>query len=171
MFSGKSLSLIKKTKDLGGSFECFKPNIDKRNSNFIASRGYAERLAANSIDNIEEIANTKADVVVIDEAQFFNSDGFGDVINFLRDQGKTVLIGGLDRIANGKYWNIYPIIVELADEVVRLSAQCNICGGEATYTKKLKGSDEDIQMEGEEVVFIPVCEECFRTNRTPDKKD
>ncbi|MDR2777559.1 MAG: hypothetical protein LBB24_02205 [Rickettsiales bacterium] len=170
MFSGKSLSLIERVKELGKSFECFKPAIDTRSGNFIVSRDASERLAANSIEDIREAIDSNADVVVFDEAQFFKCVNYKEVINSLRDKCKIELIGGLDRIANGKHWEIYPLILELADEVVNLTARCNICGGVATYTKKLRGSDAEVDIEGEGTVFIPVCASCFGVDDNPSPR-
>jgi thymidine kinase len=171
MFSGKSLNLIRKTRELGGSFECFKPTIDTRSGNFIFSRDAIGRLPARSIDDVREAIDSSADVVVFDEVQFFKSEGFEDTINFLRDRNKIILMGGLDRIANGLHWDIYPIIMKLADEVINLTARCNICGEEATYTKRVGDNDAIVQIEGEEgaATFFPVCERCFRIDINPSE--
>ncbi|MDR3079063.1 MAG: hypothetical protein LBU15_03415 [Rickettsiales bacterium] len=170
MFSGKSLNLIRKVREIGGSFECFKPTLDTRDVDVIASRdSEVGPLPARAIDDIREILGSRADLVVLDEIQFFKLDNFREAIDFLRERGKTILMGGLDRIANGKYWEIYPIALGLSDEVVNLTALCDVCGGKATYTRKLAGSDADIDIEGEGVVFVPVCEQCFRSNRRPAK--
>ncbi|MDR2777965.1 MAG: hypothetical protein LBB13_00445 [Rickettsiales bacterium] len=162
MFAGKSLSLIEKVQEIGKPFEGFKPLVDTRDGAFIASRNSTKKLAANMVDDISMAMNSVADVVVFDEIQFFKTEGFEEVIGALKDRGKIVLMSGLDRIANGDYWKIYPIALDLSDEVVYLSAICDLCGKTATFTKRLEGGNEEIQIEGEGVRYIPTCEHCFR---------
>jgi thymidine kinase len=166
MFSGKSSSLIGRVREIGRHFECFKPTVDTRDVGFIVSRDKGVKpLAAKSIDDIREAAGSTADVIVFDEVQFFRPEDFEETISSLKEKGKIVLLGGLDRIANGKYWEIYPLALKVADKVINLTALCSICGEKATYTKKLVGSNADIEIEGEEAVFAPVCEKCFKSGQ------
>ncbi|MDR2077604.1 MAG: hypothetical protein LBP39_01400, partial [Rickettsiales bacterium] len=71
-------------------------------------------------------------------------------------------MGGLDRLANGEYWKIYPLALELADELVQLTAICDLCGKTASYTKRISEGDAEIQIEGGDVKYIPTCDYCFR---------
>jgi thymidine kinase len=163
MYASKSLSLIKKTLGIGKTYESFKPAVDTRNMDFIVSRGIDEKLPARRVGNIAEVTKSSAEIIVLDEIQFFKNDGFEEAIIMLKNMGKTILMAGLDRIANGEYWPIYPLALKLSDEVVRLTAVCDICGGVASYTKKLYGSDAIVQIDGvDDVKFIPSCEQCFR---------
>jgi thymidine kinase len=162
MFSGKSFNLIETVQKIGRSFECFKPMVDTRGGAFIVSRNTGRKLNARVIEDITAAEKSRADVIVLDEIQFFRTEGFGETINSMKNKGKTVLMAGLDRIANGEYWKIYPIALELADEVVQLTAVCDLCGKMANYTKKILGGSEEIQIEGDGVKYIPTCEYCFR---------
>lgn len=161
MFSGKSLNLINKTFQLNENYECFKPNIDNRDGDFIVSRDSDTKLPAKRIKNLSEILNSKAKVIVLDEIQFFDQNDFEKAILELKKSNKTILMSGLDRIANGEFWDTYKVAEKLADEIVRLTAICDECGGVATYTKKISGTNSDIEIEGGDVKYIPVCEKCF----------
>lgn len=162
MFSGKSLNLINKTLQLNESYECFKPDIDSRDGDFIVSRDSDIKLPARRIKNLSEILNSKAKIVVMDEIQFFNRDSFEKTILDLKQMNKIVLMSGLDRIASGEFWDTYKVAEKLADEVIRLNAICDECGGVASYTKKISGADVDIEIESENVRYIAVCEKCFK---------
>ena len=162
MFSGKSLNLINKTLQLNKSYECFKPDIDSRDGDFIVSRDSDIKLPAKRIKDLAEILNSEAKVIVMDEIQFFNPDDFEKTILDLKKADKIVLMSGLDRIASGEFWDTYKVAEKLADEVIRLNAVCDECGGVASYTKKISGADVAIEIESENVKYIPVCEKCFR---------
>lgn len=164
MYSGKSLNLIKKTLELEKSYECFKPSIDIRNGDFIVSRDATNmKLPAKRIENLEEVLESKAEIIVLDEIQFFNEENFASIIKKLKKKNRVVLMSGLDRIASGEFWKIYPIAESLADEVIKLTATCELCGGVATYSKKISGTNSDVEIENGDVKYIPVCEKCFRS--------
>ncbi len=162
MFSGKSLNLINRTLQLNESYECFKPDIDSRDGDFIVSRDSSIKLPARRIKNLSEILDSKAKVIVMDEIQFFDRDDFEKTILSLKKNNKIVLMSGLDRIASGEFWDTYKVAEELADEVIKLNAICDECGGVASYTKKISGADVAIEIESENVKYIPVCEKCFK---------
>lgn len=164
MYSGKSLNLIKKTLELEKSYECFKPSIDIRNGDFIVSRDITNmKLPAKRINNLEEILESKAEIIVLDEIQFFSEENFTSVIKKLKKNNKIVLMSGLDRIANGEFWKIYLIAESLADKVIKLTAKCDLCGNIATYSKKISGTSSDVEIENGNVKYIPVCEKCFKS--------
>ena len=151
MFSGKSLNLINKTLQLNKSYECFKPNIDSRDGDFVVSRDSDVKLPAKRIKNLAEILDSKAEIIVLDEIQFFDQDSFEKTILDLKNTDKIVLMSGLDRIANGEFWDTYKVAEKLADEVIKLNAVCDECGGVASYTKKVSGSNVAIEIESENV--------------------
>lgn len=162
MYSGKSSNLLRKLVEFGESYECFKPAIDTRDGDFIVSRDEsALKVLAKRIANIEEVLKSKAKIIALDEIQFFTGENFTETMEKLKNNGKIVLLGGLDRIATGEFWDIYPLAEKLADEVIKLTAICDVCGAVASYSKKISGSSAAVEIEGSDVKYIPVCERCF----------
>jgi thymidine kinase len=165
MFAGKSQHLMDKLEELEKSFICYKPAVDTRDGDFIVSRNGNRKLPAKKIAHMKAAINCEAEVIVLDEIQFFDNVDVAETLTTWRTRGKIVLLGGLDRLANGQYWKIYPLVESMADEIIHLKAVCDLCGGSATYTKKILGpntTDREMQIEGEDGVhYIPVCAKCF----------
>lgn len=76
------------------------------------------------------------DVVGIDEAQFFD-EGIVNVVQKISREGKRVILAGLDMNFRGEPFGSMPILMAIADEVLKLHAICTICGEEATMTQRL----------------------------------
>lgn len=99
----------------------------------------------------------KAEVVVIDEAQFF--EGLVCFCQFLKDYGKTVIVGGLDMDAARVPFGEMGGIMAIADQVTKLTAICN-CGAEAPYTQKVAG-DKSQQIDIGDHKYIACCPKCY----------
>ena len=113
MFSGKSLNLINATLDLKESYQCFKPDIDNRDGDFIVSRDLEIKLPAKRTKNLFEVLNSKSKAIIFDEIQFFDENDFEEIILKLKKMNKTILMSGLDRIATGKFWETYKVAEKL----------------------------------------------------------
>jgi thymidine kinase len=142
MFSGKSEELIRRLKRsliAKQKIKIFKPVIDTRYSKVeIVSHG-GVKMEAQPISSAQEILNyihKNTQVVAIDEAQFFDLE-LVNIVKFLVKNGKRVIIAGLDTDFRGEPFGLMPYLMTLADEVIKLHAICNVCGGEATMTQRL----------------------------------
>jgi thymidine kinase len=82
------------------------------------------------------VTETRADVVAIEEAQFFDQ-GLVEVCERLADREREVIVDGLNRDFLGRPFGPMPELLALADTIVMLSAICLKCGGEATRTQRL----------------------------------
>ncbi|KAL8238082.1 hypothetical protein R6Q59_019163 [Mikania micrantha] len=102
-----------------------------------------------------EEAYDKLDVIGIDEAQFFD-DLYDFCCKAADDDGKTVIVAGLD----GDYLrrNFGPVldIVPLADTVTKLTARCEQCGKRAPFTFR-KTNEIETQLIGGADVYMPLC--------------
>ena len=78
----------------------------------------------------------RASVVAIDEAQFFDAE-LPDICEVLADEGRSVLVSGLDRDFLGRPFGPLPRLLSLADQVTKLTAICTVCGDDATRTQRL----------------------------------
>lgn len=142
MFSGKTEELIRRLRRATiakQKVQVFKPIIDDRyNAKKVTSHSGSD-FSANPIDSaVDILTNLDADttVVGIDEAQFFD-DGIIQIVQSLADRGLRVIVAGLDTDFRGEPFGCMPVLLALAEDVIKLHAICMICGEEATRTQRL----------------------------------
>ena len=148
MFSGKTEELIRRIRRAEIAkmkVAIFKPVIDDRYSkNHIVSHD-AQRIFSQTVESSAEILEnaTDADVVGIDEAQFFGSDLI-DVCQQLADQGKRVIVAGLDQDFQGKPFEPIPQLLAVAEFITKTLAICSICGNPANRTQRITHDGERV---------------------------
>ena len=99
-------------------------------------------LAASTPDALEPLIPDDAEVVAIDEAQFFGV-GLLPVVDRLAARGIVVIVAGLDVTFDGEPFEPLPSLMALAESVDKLTAICLVCGEEAVYHVKVAGSEAD----------------------------
>ena len=181
MFSGKTEELMRRLKRAEYAKQNVLPikhHIDKRKSHtYIVSHDGRERAAfpiddqSVSVEKIFELANKNIDVVGVDEIQFFPNK-IVDIIYQLVDQGKYVIVAGLDLDFRGEPFGIMPILMALADEVTKLKAICVLCARDAHHSQRIingepAGYDDPIIMVGAEECYEARCRECFKIDKKP----
>jgi thymidine kinase len=142
MFSGKSEELIRRVnraKIARQKVQVFKPAIDNRyhDTNVVSHNGTSEQ--ATIVDHAEEIpqnVDQDTEVVAIDEVQFFGLEII-DVCRTLADQGKRVIVAGLDQDFRGEPFGPTPYLMAIAEFVDKLQAICVKCGNPANRTQRL----------------------------------
>jgi thymidine kinase len=75
-------------------------------------------------------------VVGIDEAQFFGPD-LVDVCNRLADEGRQVIVAGLDQDFRGRPFEPIPELMAVAEYVTKALAVCMVCGAPANRSQRL----------------------------------
>jgi len=142
MYSGKSEELIrrvKRAKIARLKIQVFKPLLDNRyaDNNVVSHTGSQEEAVAVE-DSGVLFAKVEPDtqVVAIDEAQFFDM-GLVDVCRRLADQGKRVIVAGLDMDFRGLPFGPTPALMATAEYVDKLQAICMKCGNPANRTQRL----------------------------------
>ena len=141
MFCGKTdemLRLLRRFSIAGRSVLLVKPRLDTRTDRVtVVSRSGAQHQALTVDDSAEiEAAAADADIVAIEEGQFFD-EGLPAVVSRLADGGKQVLVTGLDTDFRGIPFGPMPRLMALADQVTKLTAICMVCGEPATRTQRL----------------------------------
>lgn len=140
MFSGKTEELIRRlrrAKIAKQSVIIFKPKIDDRYSkNEIVSHS-DQSLPSIVIDSTHQILELSKNhhVVGIDEAQFF-SDDLTDICNQLANQGKRVIVAGLDQDYRGVSFEPIPQLLAQAEYITKTLAICVNCGNPADKTQR-----------------------------------
>ena len=164
MFSGKTEELIRRLRRAqfaGLKVEIFKPAIDNRYSPTLVVSHDDKSVVSTPVENSSAILllARDADVVGIDEAQFFDG-GITDVCNNLADNGIRVLVAGLDMDFMGKPFGPMPSLLSVADFVTKVHAICVRCGNLAQFSYR-KSSDEQVVLLGEQDIYEPLCRNCY----------
>ncbi|HEX7358529.1 MAG TPA: thymidine kinase [Ignavibacteriaceae bacterium] len=163
MFSGKTEELIRRlrrAKIAKQQVVIFKPNIDTRYStNSIVSHS-EQSLPSILIKDVKEILDLVEDaqVIGIDEAQFFSND-LVSVCNKLADDGKRVIVAGLDMDYRGIPFEPIPQILSIAEYITKSLAICVVCGNPADRTQRKTSSSERVVV-GAADVYEARCRKC-----------
>ncbi len=165
MFSGKTEELIRRLKRAEiarQKVEIFKPSVDTRYSSTEVVSHDEHSFRSTAVDNSGTILllSTDADVVGIDEAQFFDM-GLTEVCNKLADSGVRVIVAGLDMDFRGEPFGPVPALMACAEYVDKLHAVCMRCGNLAQYSHRLSETG-DLVLIGEKELYEPLCRDCFK---------
>ena len=132
MFSGKSEELIRRLRRAiiaKQRVQIFKPTIDSRSDAEIVSHSEM-RLPSITVASSGELMTKldhRTEVVGVDEAQFFDV-GIVEVCQRMADQGKRVIVAGLDKDYRGAPFGPIPTLMAVAEDVTKTLAICVRCG-------------------------------------------
>ena len=163
MFSGKTEELIrrlKRAKIANLKVEIYKPAIDTRyDQNKVVSHD-ANSIQSTPVDHSSKILllAENAEVVGIDEAQFFDEDVVR-VAEQLAMQGKRVIVAGLDMDYLGKPFGPMPQLLSIGDFITKLHAICVQCGHLANISYRTSEEDGTVVL-GEKNNYEPRCRIC-----------
>jgi len=177
MFSGKSerlVDLVRAARAEGRRVATFKHADDDRYAAGQIVTHTGRRIDATAVRDprrLVELAGD-ADLVAIDEAQFFAAltkpacrepDGCDlvEACRALAEQGRDVIVAGLDLDSWGLPFGPVPELAAVADEVVRTHGRCARCGAVANHTQRV------VPVEGHRMVggpesYEPRCHHCFQ---------
>lgn len=164
MFSGKTEELIRRLKrsELAKQkIEIFKPQLDTRYHELKVVSHQGNEISSTPVPasaNILIMAND-ADVVGIDEAQFFD-DELPNVCSQLANQGKRIIVAGLDLDYKGQPFGPIPQLLAIAEYVTKVHAICLQCGNLA-YVSHRKTKEESLVLLGETDNYEPLCRICY----------
>jgi thymidine kinase len=150
MFSGKTEELIRRLNRAliaKQKVEIFKPVIDKRyhQQNIVSHNENSIRSTpVNFASDILLLAGD-SDVVGIDEAQFFD-EAIVEVCNTLANNGKRVIVAGLDMDFEGKPFGSMPYLLAVAEFVTKVHAICAQTGELASFSFRLINNDKQVML-------------------------
>jgi thymidine kinase len=164
MFSGKTEELIRRLKRARIAnlrVEIFKPALDTRyDANNIVSHDENAIVSTSIADSAIILSRAaSADVIGIDEAQFFD-DGLPGVCEQLALNGLRVIVAGLDMDYSCKPFGQVPNLLAKADYITKLHAICVKCGNIANYSYRKTDNDSQIFL-GEKDIYEPRCRNCY----------
>jgi len=189
MFSAKSDWLFEEyeSRFFTDKIMAFKPGIDTRDSGVIKTRGknkggiqmISREIPAIIISEIEEIKdhilkrlNDGFDVstILIDEGNFLKGDI--TLLQRLSIIGEIdIIIAGLNKDRFQKPFGLMPDLMAIADEIVLLTASCNVCNRPANNTIMLgdDNSNNQVLIGDKQNGFIAMCERCLRKKKTSEE--
>jgi thymidine kinase len=177
MFAGKSEELIRQVRRAlyaRKKVQVFKSALDNRwDSAAIATHNGVrfEAIPVSSSGDLERLVEPDTEVVAIEEIQFFD-DGIVALCDRWANEGRTVIAAGLDQDFRGQPFGFMPILLALADEVIKLRAICARCGQPASKTQRLVDGrpaswDEPTILIGAAERYEARCRRCHKVLHAP----
>lgn len=164
MFSGKTEELmrrLRRAKFANQRIEIFKPALDTRYDDMEVVSHDRNSIPSTPVESSASILlmSADADVVGIDEAQFFDH-GLIEVAQTLADRGVRVIIAGLDMDFRRQPFGPMAELCAIADSVDKIHAICVRCGCLANYSHRLVVGEEQVML-GETKEYAPLCRVCY----------
>ena len=164
MFSGKTEELIRRihrAEFARQKIQVFKPKIDNRyDKEHIVSHSKMKTpsIIVKSSADIHGLVKYDSEIVAIDEVQFFDA-GIIEICNKLADNGKRVIVAGLDQDYTGKPFGPVPTLMAIAEYVTKLNAICVKCGNPASRTQRLTHDTNQVVV-GTNDIYEARCRNC-----------
>lgn len=163
MFSGKSTELIRRVRRYriaGHQCVLIKYHRDERYSIDKVATHDQQTFSAVKAEFLKQVEDhcLNYSVIGVDEGQFFP-----DVVEFCEDmanRGKTVVVAALDGTFERKSFGAILGLVPLAEDVLKLKAVCNMCKGEAAFTKRTT-DEKEVELIAGNDKYMAVCRPCF----------
>ena len=164
MFSGKTEELLRRLKRAQFAklkIAVFKPKIDNRYDSEKVISHDENVINAIPVDCAKTILPLvgQAQVVAIDEAQFFDSNLIA-VCNELANTGVRVIVAGLDMDFLGEPFGVIPQLLAIAEHITKVHAICIDCGVIANHSYR-KTDDTALVKLGEKEEYKALCRNCF----------
>ena len=165
MFSGKSEELIRRLRRAQiakRKVQIFKPRIDNRYSEGHITSHSAMQIEAENVSSSREMlekVRPDTEVIGIDEGQFFDAE-LPAAATTLANQGKRVIVAGLDQDYLGKPFEPMPQLLAIAEYITKTLAICMVCGAPANHTQRLVASNERVLV-GASGTYEARCRHCF----------
>ncbi|MFA1611022.1 thymidine kinase [Halobellus rubicundus] len=178
MFSGKTeeiLRRLRRAEIAGQEVAVFKPAVDDRYGETTVGSHVGRQWEATVVpsegDGVWEIRESLngQDVVAIDEANFFGPE-LVDVCQRLADDGRRVLVSGIDQTYRGEPFEPLPQLMAVAEYVDKLQAICAQCGEPATRNQRFVDGepahvDDPTIVVGAEESYEARCRNCHTLRR------
>ncbi len=164
MFSGKTEELIRRLRRARiarQQTEVFKPALDARYSEEEVVSHNENTVSTTPVDTASQILlmTSEADVIGIDEAQFFDVE-LVKVCQQLANDGRRVVVTGLDTDYRADPFDPIPQLMAVAEHVTKLHAVCVVCGAPANHSQRIVPG-EDRVLVGATEAYEPRCRQCF----------
>jgi thymidine kinase len=175
MFSGKTEELIRRivrAQIARQEVLVFKPAVDVRYAREDIVTHAGRRLPCQPVAKAQEILQHvgTARVVGVDEAQFFDRELVA-VCNRLADDGRRVIVAGLDQDFLGQPFEPMPQLLAVAEYITKNLAVCMVCGSPADRSQRLVAREDQVVL-GADEIYEARCRVHWRPDAfDPDQAD
>ena len=180
MFSGKTeelIRLVRRAMHARKHVQVFKSALDTRcDTTVIRTHDGTSfnAIAVTESRQMEAQLLPDTQLLAIEEVQFLD-DGVVALCQRLADAGLEVIAAGLDQDFRGQPFGFMPVLMALADNVMKLHAICKVCGEEASRTQRLVDGrpaawDEPTILIGADESYEARCRHCHQVRRKPHPK-
>jgi thymidine kinase len=164
MFSGKTEELIRRLRRAQIArmqVAIFKPSLDTRYDKDKLVSHSTLSLESTTVADAAQILTlaNDAQVVGVDEAQFFGPE-IVKVCRNLADQGKQIIVAGLDQDYRGEPFEPVPQLLAEAEYITKTLAICVRCGAPASRTQRLSDESNRVVV-GAQERYEARCRACF----------
>lgn len=162
MFAGKTTALVNeyvKAEKEGANVICVKPALDTRYGIDEIVTHDGVKVPAKPIGNLQDLKGLTADIILVDEVQFFPI-GITSIIQKWLREGRTVIAAGLDLDYRGLPFENMERLLPYATDVFKLMATCDLCGDVAKRSIRTSGSTNVVEL-GASDKYKAVCLRCF----------
>ena len=164
MFSGKTEELIRRLKRAQLANQrvmIFKPEVDKRYSNSKVVSHDQREIMSTPVGFARDIPLqcSDCDVIGIDETQFFDPE-IVRVASELANDGKRVIMAGLDMDFRGEPFPPMPDLMAIAEYITKVHAVCMNCGDVASFSHRRTKSQKTVVL-GVKDIYEALCRKCF----------
>ncbi len=179
MFSGKGEELARRVRRsllTTRTIHLFQPHAGALGTHRTIDAGTRRRELL-LVDRPDEILRACGPIqpgalVAVEDAHFLSA-GLVEVATYLVEQGAQVLLAGLDTDFRGEPFGVMGHLLAIADEVVKLTAECPICGAPATRTQRISGGRRapwgaPVVLPGGAATYQARCRRCFVVPRHDD---
>ncbi|KXZ56894.1 hypothetical protein GPECTOR_1g806 [Gonium pectorale] len=169
MFAGKTTALIDRVEDaqrLGQAVVVVKSAVDTRYSVDQVVTHSGRRVPCFALQRLGQLrgrlgeeAYRAVQVVAVDEAQFL--EGLVDDVRAAAEEdGKTVIVAGLNGDFRRQRFGQILDLVPLSDTVKKLRGRCKFCEQPSLFTLRIAASTQQ-QLVGGADAYAPVCREHY----------
>lgn len=173
MFSGKTEELIRRltrAKIAQKKVRAFKPLVDTRGKKTEISSLAGSSFPCLAVDDLWHTVTLEggAEVIGIDEVQFFDEQIIEDIRLLSYHWHKHIIVSGLDMTYRCEPFGVVPYLLAIADSITKLSAVCHECGKDAIFTQRLidgepaPASGPTVQV-GSIDTYEARCQDCYRS--------
>lgn len=147
MFAGKSEELLRRVRRArlaGLAVEVVNHSLDERHGAGQVASHDGGRIPSRAVPDVaalrDLLTGRDLDLLAIDEAQFFGPD-LVPTVGDLVAEGMTVVVAGLCVTYDGRPFEPLPALMALAEDVVKLTAVCSVCGRDAAFHQRVEEDD------------------------------
>lgn len=166
MFSGKTQELIRRLRLASiarQKVQVFNSALDTRYAKEHIVSHDLNKVPSRAVTDAREILKLiEPDTLVvgIDEVQFFGVEAVA-VCEELANQGKRVIVAGLDQDYRGEPFVVTTRLMGVAEFVTKNLAICTVCGSPANRSQRLSVSKKRIEV-GAANKYEARCRRCFK---------